>query len=160
MPRPRPLLTAVLCCAAVCIASSAAQQQQPASPSPSDNLTSIGAASKLYAIVFPQFHSDPLNDKLWGTNYTDWSRLKKAPAFNKLGQHIVRPTADLGYYDLTEYGTRKRYSALARQYGIDGFLYYHYWWNQQDPKVTSTDNSLKISFSYYFLFINKSSFNF
>lgn len=91
--------------------------------------------TKVYAIIFPQFHSDPLNDKLWGANFTDWDRLKKAPHFNKFGQHIVRPTAEVGYYDLLEYGTRKRTGDLAKEYGIDGFLYYHYWWNQPDPKV-------------------------
>ena len=98
-------------------------------------VTEAPAPSKVYAIVFPQYHSDPLNDKLWGANYTDWSRLQKAPKFNKLGQHIVRPTAEFGYYDLTQYDIRKKHATLAKEYDIDGFLYYHYWWNQQDPKV-------------------------
>lgn len=93
--------------------------------------------TKVYAIVFPQFHSDPLNDKLWGANYTDWDRLKLAPMLNRLGQHIVRPLKRHGgYYNLLEYDVRKRAGDLAKEYNIDGFLYYHYWWNQEDPRVT------------------------
>jgi hypothetical protein len=29
---------------------------------------------QILAIYFPQFHRDPLNDRLWGQGFTDWSR--------------------------------------------------------------------------------------
>jgi hypothetical protein len=81
---------------------------------------------RLLVIYFPQYHRDSLNDKNWGDNFTDWNSLKGAPAKNRLGYKIPRPT-ELGYYDLTDTHTRKRQGELARQYGVDGFIYHHYW---------------------------------
>jgi len=31
---------------------------------------------RVLAIVFPQFHRDDLNDRLWGAGFTDWDNLK------------------------------------------------------------------------------------
>jgi lipopolysaccharide biosynthesis protein len=38
-------------------------------------------------------------------------------------------SADLGYYDLRVPETRAEQAALAREHGIGGFCYYHYWFN-------------------------------
>jgi hypothetical protein len=81
---------------------------------------------RVLVIYFPQYHRDPLNDGLWGENFTDWNNLKKAPAKNRMGYAIPRPS-ELGYYDLTDFEPRKRQGELAREYGIDGFIYHHYW---------------------------------
>jgi lipopolysaccharide biosynthesis protein len=35
--------------------------------------------------------------------------------------------SDLGFYDLRSKETRKEQAELAKQYGIEGFAYYHYW---------------------------------
>lgn len=35
--------------------------------------------------------------------------------------------ADLGYYDLRVPGVRTAQENMAKQYGIEGFMYYHYW---------------------------------
>lgn len=82
---------------------------------------------RVLAIVFPQFHQDPINDKLWGEGFTDWDSLKAAPQKNRLGFDIPRPLDELGYYDYTNVTVRKRQGELAREYGIDGFVYHHYW---------------------------------
>ena len=37
--------------------------------------------------------------------------------------------ADLGFYDLRLPETREAQASLAADYGIDGFVYYHYWFN-------------------------------
>lgn len=88
---------------------------------------------RVVAIVFPQFHRDPLNDKLWGNGFTDWHSLRAAPAKNRLGFEIPRPT-DLGYYDLSNTSTRKAFTELAKAYDIDGFVYHHYWfYDPQNP---------------------------
>jgi len=89
------------------------------------------ALPRVLAIVFPQFHQDPLNDKLWGEGFTDWNNLRAAPTTNRLGFAIPRPT-ELGYYDYTDSKVRKLQGDLARQYGIDGFVYHHYWF--YDPE--------------------------
>jgi hypothetical protein len=81
---------------------------------------------RVLAIVFPQFHPDPLNDKLWGKGFTDWDNLRAAPDKNRLGFDIPRPT-ELGYYDLRNATVRRMQGELAKEYGIDGFIYHHYW---------------------------------
>ena len=81
---------------------------------------------RVLAIYFPQYHRDPLNDKNWGENFTDWDSLRKSPEKNRKGYKIPRPT-ELGYYDLTDTDVRRRQGELANAYGIDGFIYHHYW---------------------------------
>lgn len=81
---------------------------------------------RVLAIYFPQYHRDPLNDKNWGDNFTDWISLRSAPETNRYGYGIPRPTV-LGYYDLTDTLPRRRQGELARGYGVDGFIYHHYW---------------------------------
>ena len=82
--------------------------------------------AKIYALFFPQFHRDALNDKLWGANYTDWIALNNAPEKNRLKKFVLRPTT-LGEYDLADAKIRSAQAALAKQYDVDGFIYHHYW---------------------------------
>mmetsp|Transcript_28656 Transcript_28656/g.43740 ORF Transcript_28656/g.43740 Transcript_28656/m.43740 type:complete len:471 (+) Transcript_28656:172-1584(+) len=92
---------------------------------------------RVLAIVFPQYHQDPLNDKLWGEGFTDWNSVKTAPAKNRLGYGVPRPLSweegGLGYYDYTSFPVRKRQAQLARKHGIDGFVFHHYWFH--DPAI-------------------------
>ena len=53
---------------------------------------------RIMAIYFPQYHKDPLNNRNWGDNFTDWVSLRNAPERNYLGYPIPRPTNLLGYY--------------------------------------------------------------
>mgnify|MGYP002225930225 CR=1 FL=1 len=39
----------------------------------------------------------------------------------------TRVPADLGYYDLRLPETRQAQADMAREYGIEGFCYWHYW---------------------------------
>ena len=43
------------------------------------------------------------------------------------GQYQPQVPADLGFYDLRLAETRAAQAAMATEYGIDGFCYYHYW---------------------------------
>jgi hypothetical protein len=81
--------------------------------------------TKAYAFYFPQFHKDKLNDRLWGEGFSDWDSLVAAAGVNKHHDSLARPTT-FGYYDLMDKNIRRKQGELARKYGLDGFIYHHY----------------------------------
>ena len=84
--------------------------------------------ARVIAFNLPQFHPNPRNDEWWGKGFTEWTNVVKGrPRFpNHYQPHLP---ADLGFYDMRLPETRAAQSDLALAYGIDGFLYYHYWFH-------------------------------
>ena len=82
--------------------------------------------TKVYALYFPQFHPDEINNRLWKDNFTDWDNLLEAPRINRLGGKLPHPT-ELGYYNLLDHETRRKQRELAVEFGVDGFIYHHYY---------------------------------
>lgn len=81
---------------------------------------------RILALYLPQFHPIPENDKWWGPGFTEWTNVVKAkPMFR--GHVQPKIPADLGFYDLRLPETREAQAQMAREAGIEGFCYYHYW---------------------------------
>jgi lipopolysaccharide biosynthesis protein len=84
--------------------------------------------ARFIAYYFPQFYPIEENDAWWGKGFTDWRFVASArPLFS--GHYQPRIPKDLGFYDLRLAETRKAQADLAKNYGIEGFLYWHYWFH-------------------------------
>lgn len=82
--------------------------------------------AKFIAFYLPQYHTTKENDEWWGPGFTDWrSTVLAKPLFK--GHVQPKVPADLGYYDLRVPETRMKQAELAKEYGIDAFCYWHYW---------------------------------
>ena len=82
--------------------------------------------ARVIAYYLPQYHPVPENDKFWGKGFTEWTNVAKAkPLFR--GHYQPQIPADLGFYDLRLSEVREAQADLAREAGIEGFCYWHYW---------------------------------
>lgn len=80
---------------------------------------------EFWALYLPAFHKIKENDEWWGEGFTEWDNVKKGKS---LFPGHIQPQVPLnGYYDLSKVSDIKKQSAIAKQYGVAGFVIYHYW---------------------------------
>ena len=83
---------------------------------------------RLIAFYLPQYYPISQNDAWWGKGFTEWTNVAQARSLFPAHYQPHTP-ADLGFYDLRLPETRQAQADLAREYGIYGFCYYHYWFS-------------------------------
>jgi len=97
---------------------------------------------KIIAWHLPQFHRIKENDIWWGDGFTEWVNVKKTqPHFN--GHNQPRQPLNNNYYDMLEHKTMLWQKELSESHGIDGFCYYHYWFNGHKLLEKPVQNLLK-----------------
>lgn len=106
---------------------------------------------KFYAFYLPQFHPISENNEWWGKGFTEWTNVTKSKALYN-GHYQPQLPADMGFYDLRCPEVKYEQANLAKNYGVDGFIYYHYWFHGKrllnkpiDDLVT--DNNFKFPFA-------------
>ena len=82
--------------------------------------------SRIIALYLPQFHPIPENDEWWGAGFTEWVNVAMARPLVR-GHNQPHIPADLGFYDLRMPEIREAQAILAKEAGIEGFCYWHYW---------------------------------
>ncbi len=82
--------------------------------------------ARVIAFYLPQYYPVKENDEMWGKGFTEWTNVARArPHFR--GHYQPQIPADLGFYDLRLSETREAQAEMAKEAGIEGFCYWHYW---------------------------------
>ncbi len=108
-------------------------------------------------MYLPQYHSIPENDEFWGKGFTDWVGVRNAKPLYK--GHL-QPKVPLSgeYYDLSEKDNIVWQAKLAKEYNVDGFGIYHYWFNNEKNLLTKPaeiiHNNKDIDIKFFFAWDN------
>ena len=113
---------------------------------------------KIIAFYLPQFHNIPENDEWWGDGFTEWTNVKKAkPLFDGHEQPLI--PLNNNYYNLLEKETVVWQTKLMNEYGVDGMIYYHYYFCGKKLLEKPAENLLKdktINQPFFFCWANHS----
>ena len=90
--------------------------------------------ARVIAFYLPQYHPTDNNNKWWGEGFTEWTNVAKAKKMYP-GHYQPKIPADLGFYDLRMPQVYEQQAQLAREAGIEGFCYYHYWFSANHQEL-------------------------
>ena len=114
---------------------------------------------KILSIYLPGFHEDEINNKSWGKGFTEWDNVKQG---KKLFKNHIQPITPLGdnFYDLSKKSDIEYQIKIAKEYGVDGFIFYHYWFgNDKQALYKPVDiykNKISDKIEYCFCWANHS----
>ncbi|SCW77186.1 Glycosyltransferase WbsX [Lachnospiraceae bacterium C10] len=112
---------------------------------------------KAIALYLPQFHEIEENNKWWGEGFTEWTNVKNAkPLFSGHEQPKV-PMND-NYYCLLDDRVKEWQIKLAKENGVYGFCFYHYWFNGHlllEKPVEQFLNNSKLDFPFCLCWANQ-----
>ena len=113
---------------------------------------------RVISFYLPQYYPTPENDAWWQKGFTEWTNVGRAKPLFK-GHYQPKVPTDLGYYDLRLPEVREEQARLAKDAGIEGFCYWHYWFNGKrllDKVFTEVVNSGKPDFPFCLCWANHS----
>ena len=97
---------------------------------------------KIITFYLPQFHEIPENNEWWGKGFTEWVNVKKAQPLYE-GHEQPRVPLNENYYNLLDSNVQVWQAKIAKEYGVYGFCYYHYWFNGKLLLEKPMENMLK-----------------
>ena len=115
---------------------------------------------KLFAFFLPQFHEVPENNEWWGEGFTEWTHVRNARPLYK-GHDQPKAPLNGNYYNLLEKETMLEQTRLMHEYGVDGLVYYHYWFQGKKLLEKPAENLLQwkdVEQPFFFCWANHSWF--
>lgn len=97
---------------------------------------------KIMTFYLPQFHEIPENNDAWGHGFTEWTNVKKGERLFD-GQRQPRVPLNDNYYNLLDTKVMEWQAMLAKEAGISGFCFYHYWFQGRMVLETPIHNLLE-----------------
>jgi lipopolysaccharide biosynthesis protein len=99
-------------------------------------------SKKVFAFYLPQFHQIPENDEWWGKGFTEWTKVNATSALFPNHAQPLLPT-DLGQYDLSDPQVLGAQWNIAKNHGLNGFIFHHYWFSGKKLLETPIESLLQ-----------------
>lgn len=111
-----------------------------------------------FAFFLPQYHEIPENNLWWGEGFTEWVKVKAAiPLFR--GHMQPKVPLNNNYYCLLNKEIVEWQTNLMKEYGVDGLVYYHYYFDGKlllDKPIENLLNWTDINQTFCFCWANHS----